>query len=81
MRNPSALIESTAKSAQQTAQKTAQTASQNPEALLQRVRNMDQGTLIAGGVLFAEAIGFFTVGEMIGRMKIVGYRGEVHHEH
>ncbi|KAJ5491048.1 hypothetical protein N7539_002615 [Penicillium diatomitis] len=31
------------------------------------------------GVTAAEIIGFFTVGEMIGRMNIVGYRGEVAH--
>lgn len=27
------------------------------------------------GVLAAEALGFFTVGEIVGRRKLVGYRG------
>jgi hypothetical protein len=31
------------------------------------------------GVLTAEVIGFFTVGEIIGRRKLVGYRGETGH--
>lgn len=31
------------------------------------------------GVIVAELIGFFTVGEMVGRRKIVGYRGKVEH--
>jgi len=33
------------------------------------------------GVIGAEVIGFFTVGTMIGRLKIVGYRGEPEHGH
>ena len=33
------------------------------------------------GVVTAEVLGFFTVGEMIGRFKLVGYRGDrEHHE-
>jgi len=32
---------------------------------------------VAGGVLVAECLGFFTVGEMIGRFKLIGYHGEV----
>jgi F-type H+-transporting ATPase subunit g len=31
------------------------------------------------GVVAAELLGFFTIGEMVGRMKIVGYRGEKAH--
>ncbi|KAI5303067.1 hypothetical protein KEM55_000733, partial [Ascosphaera atra] len=31
------------------------------------------------GIVAAEVIGFFSVGEMIGRRKIVGYHGEVEH--
>ena len=52
-----------------------------PEQAINRVRNVSRGQLIAGGVLLAEVLGFFTVGEMVGRMKLVGYRGEVHPEH
>lgn len=29
------------------------------------------------GVVLAQVIGFFTIGEIIGKMKIVGYKGEV----
>ena len=36
---------------------------------------------MTGGVVLAELLGFFTVGEIIGRVKIVGYHGDVHHEH
>lgn len=32
--------------------------------------------LVTLGVLSAEMLGFFTVGEMVGRRKLVGYRGE-----
>ena len=49
-----------------------------PEAILSRVRNMDRAQLVSGGILVAEVLGFFTVGEMIGRMKLVGYRGDTH---
>ncbi|MCJ1447226.1 MAG: hypothetical protein MMC23_007737 [Stictis urceolatum] len=52
-----------------------------PESMLSRIRNMDRAQLVTGGVVFAEVLGFFTVGEMIGRMKLIGYRGEVHREH
>ena len=41
---------------------------------------MDTQTLTSAGVVLAEVVGFFTVGEMIGRLKIVGYRGG-HAEH
>ena len=37
--------------------------------------------MAAVGVVGAEVLGFFTVGEMIGRLKLVGYRGDKeHHE-
>ncbi|EHK97876.1 putative Sorbitol dehydrogenase [Glarea lozoyensis 74030] len=48
---------------------------------LQSLRNMDNAKLISGGVVAAEVIGFFTVGEMIGRMKLVGYRGDTGSHH
>lgn len=51
----------------------------NPESL-QSVRNMNLAQFTAYAVIAAQVLGFFTVGEMIGRMKIVGYHGEVHHE-
>jgi F-type H+-transporting ATPase subunit g len=53
----------------------------NPESILNTVRNVDRVQLATAGVVVAEVLGFFTVGEMLGRLKLVGYRGEVHHEH
>lgn len=42
---------------------------------------MSTQQMVTVGVLGAEVLGFFTVGEMIGRMKLVGYRGDTrHHE-
>ena len=41
---------------------------------------MDRKQWAIAGVTAAEVIGFFSVGEIIGRMKIVGYRGETGHE-
>lgn len=62
------------------------TAAQNPQSYLQRLRNLDGATLASGGVVVAEIIGFFTVGEMLGRLKVIGYRSgksapdaQVHH--
>ncbi|PGH26489.1 hypothetical protein AJ80_01803 [Polytolypa hystricis UAMH7299] len=49
--------------------------------LLSNVRNLDRRQLAFVGVTTAEVIGFFSVGEMLGRMKIVGYRGEPAHGH
>ncbi|OJJ45734.1 hypothetical protein ASPZODRAFT_133599 [Penicilliopsis zonata CBS 506.65] len=54
----------------------------SPQNLISRVRNADKKELAFYGVTAAEVIGFFTVGEMIGRMNIVGYRGHPeHHGH
>ncbi|EHY57771.1 ATP synthase subunit G atp20 [Exophiala dermatitidis] len=53
----------------------------NPEAVLSSIRNVNSRQLANAGIIFAQVLGFFTVGEMIGRWKIVGYHGEVHHEH
>ncbi|KAK8072497.1 F-type H+-transporting ATPase subunit G [Apiospora saccharicola] len=68
-RNPSALAQTTSK------------ASQQPATMLQQLRNVNSAQLIAGGVVAAECLGFFTVGEMIGRFKIIGYHGEHVAEH
>lgn len=51
------------------------------ETILSNIRNMNRQQLISLGVTGAELLGFFTVGTMIGKMKIVGYHGEVSHEH
>lgn len=73
LQNPSTLF----RQAQNT---TAQAANQAP-SLLQQVRNINRGQLVAGGVVVAELLGFFTVGEMIGRMKIIGYHGDTGAHH
>lgn len=67
---------------------------QNPQALMRQlsskvptqnpaesVKNISAAQWTAAGVLGAELLGFFTVGEIIGRMKLVGYHGEVEHHH
>ncbi|KKZ61557.1 F-type H+-transporting ATPase subunit G [[Emmonsia] crescens] len=53
----------------------------NSDALLLRLRNVDRKQLAIAGVTTAEVIGFFSVGEIIGRFKLVGYRGETAHAH
>lgn len=53
----------------------------SPEGILSWIRNANREQLVSAGVIGAEVLGFFTVGEMIGKMKLVGYRGDVeHHE-
>lgn len=77
LRNPSALLNRSAT----TAESTAQTAMNNPESFLTRLRNFDASTMTTVAIVTAEVIGFFSVGEMIGRFKVVGYRGDPHGEH
>ena len=74
--NPSSVMSRTAGAAENATE----TAVNNPQSVVSRVRNMDSATLTSAGIVAAEAIGFFCVGEMIGRLKIVGYRGG-HSEH
>lgn len=42
---------------------------------LNQARNMDTKQMVGVLIIVAEVLGFFTVGEMIGKMKIVGYNG------
>ncbi|KAL4936837.1 hypothetical protein BDV06DRAFT_204124 [Aspergillus oleicola] len=53
----------------------------SPQNILARVRNANAKEIALAGVTAAEVIGFFTVGEIIGRFNIVGYRGEPGHGH
>ncbi|KAJ9298851.1 hypothetical protein DTO271G3_3093 [Paecilomyces variotii] len=53
----------------------------SPQALLGRLRNADKKELAFYGVTAAEVLGFFTIGEIIGRRNVVGYRGEPAHGH
>ena len=73
VRNPTSVFSS--------ATSTAVAATSSPQQILASVRSVDRAQLAGAGVVLAELLGFFTVGEMLGRMKIVGYRGEVRHEH
>nr|POF02385.1 atp synthase subunit g, mitochondrial [Quercus suber] len=75
LRNPSSLLSTV----QSTASSTAQTAANNPESFLVRLRQLDSATITTVGVIAAETLGFFSVGTMIGRMKIVGYRSDGSH--
>ncbi|KAH8906327.1 hypothetical protein BR93DRAFT_969530 [Coniochaeta sp. PMI_546] len=77
LQNPSALFRQAQSTTAQAAEKAA---SQGP-SLLQQARNINRAQLVAGGVVVAEVLGFFTVGEMIGRMKLVGYHGETGAHH
>lgn len=52
-----------------------------PETILSNIRNTSRQQLVSLSVIGAEILGFFTVGTMIGRMKLVGYYGEASHEH
>jgi len=67
LRHPSALLSSASSSS-----------ASSPETILSRLRNVDRAQMAAGGVILAEVLGFFTAGEMIGKMKVVGYRGDPH---
>lgn len=62
VRRPGSLLQSATKSVQPT-----------QGGLIPGISNTQ---LAAAGVVAAECLGFFTVGEMIGRFKIVGYHGE-----
>lgn len=52
----------------------------SPDGMLNWVRNMNRQQWVTAGVIGAEVIGFFTVGEMIGKLKLVGYRGDPQHD-
>ncbi|KAI1191787.1 mitochondrial ATP synthase g subunit-domain-containing protein [Nemania serpens] len=72
-KNPTSLLQSASQVVSETAAKTAQ----QPGSILSRIQNVNRAQLAAAGVVAAECLGFFTVGEMIGRFKLIGYHGEV----
>lgn len=49
--------------------------------LVERVKALDKKDAAAVGVVVAEIVGFFTVGEIIGKRKVIGYRGKIEHAH
>ncbi|PSN67120.1 hypothetical protein BS50DRAFT_573863 [Corynespora cassiicola Philippines] len=68
LRNPGALFNQSANAAQ-------------PTSILSRVRNVSRTEVLTASIVLAEVLGFFTVGEMIGRFKIVGYRASAPAHH
>ncbi|KAF3764515.1 hypothetical protein M406DRAFT_340105 [Cryphonectria parasitica EP155] len=70
IKNPGTLLQSTASSAAAT-----------PSSAAARLQNISRAQVVGGGVLLAEVLGFFTVGEILGRFKLVGYHGETAHHH
>lgn len=53
----------------------------NPVHLVNRIRNLSRKEMATAAVVTAELLGFFTVGEVLGRFKLVGYRGEKEGHH
>ncbi|KAF3902949.1 hypothetical protein ABW20_dc0101180 [Dactylellina cionopaga] len=53
----------------------------DPETAMHSIQAVPKKELAQYAVLAAECLGFFTVGTMIGRRKIVGYRGGVVEHH
>jgi len=49
----------------------------SPAAIREALSNRD--SLKNGSIVAAELLGFFTVGEIIGKRKVVGFRGKVDH--
>ena len=47
-------------------------------SFLNRIRNLNREQTISLGVIGAELLGFFTLGKVLGRRKLVGYRGDSH---
>lgn len=45
------------------------------------IRNANVAQVAAAAVVAGEVLGFFTVGEIIGRMKVFGYKGETATHH
>ncbi|KAI8280573.1 ATP synthase subunit g [Colletotrichum sp. SAR11_59] len=75
LKNPSGLLSSASATASSAA---SAAAAAKPANLASRINT---ATVATGAVVAAECLGFFTVGEMIGRFKIVGYHGETHAAH
>ncbi|KAF2128082.1 mitochondrial F1F0-ATP synthase-like protein g subunit [Dothidotthia symphoricarpi CBS 119687] len=63
LKNPSALLNRAASSG-----------NAQPANMLSQVRNMSSAQWTSVGIVAAEVIGFFSIGEAIGRFKLVGYR-------
>ena len=55
-----------------------QSAASASSAALQSARSFSRAQITSAAVVVAEVIGFFTIGEMLGRFKVVGYRSTEH---
>ena len=66
-RNPSSLVSAV------------QSNTAQPINVLNQVRSMSTAQWQSVGIVAAEVVGFFTVGEMLGRLKLVGYRAKAEH--
>jgi F-type H+-transporting ATPase subunit g len=73
LRNPSSLMSRMASEAN--------SAAQQPQNYVSKIRNASREQWYSLGVMFAEVIGFFSVGEIIGRFKLVGYRTKKDEHH
>ncbi|KAF1988590.1 hypothetical protein K402DRAFT_295607, partial [Aulographum hederae CBS 113979] len=70
-KNPTSIFNRTASAASNT----------TPNNVLSSLRNTSNQQLAGAAVVAAEIVGFFTVGEMIGKLKVVGYRSGGSAEH
>lgn len=73
LRNPASLFNRVASEAN--------SAAQQPANVLAQIRSMPREQWYSMGVVVAEVIGFFSVGEIIGRFKLVGYRTKTNEHH
>jgi F-type H+-transporting ATPase subunit g len=73
IRHPSSLMNRVASEAN--------SAAQQPANYVSQVRNMSREQWYSIGVVVAEVVGFFSVGEIIGRFKLVGYRTKTDEHH
>jgi len=53
-------------------------ANTTPQNMLSQLRGMSSAQWASIGVVAAEVVGFFSIGEIIGRFKLVGYRVKEH---
>lgn len=74
LRNPSTLFSRLASEANSATQ-------QSPANVIAQIRNIPSAQWYSIGVVAAEVIGFFSVGEIIGRFKLVGYRTKKDEHH
>ncbi|KDN64171.1 hypothetical protein CSUB01_03324 [Colletotrichum sublineola] len=74
LKNPNTLLNSVSS----TASSAASAATAKSSSIASRI---NAASVAFGAVVAAECLGFFTVGEMIGRFKLVGYHGETHAAH